>query len=147
METLLRLALPPEANAPGLARGALTTLQARLHADLDLEHVQLMVTELITNSLQHAKPAGREWIELSVKVDGDRLRFEVKDPGGGFRAAREAYESVPANPEAEAQPPEAGYGLTIVSTLSDRSGVRWDDGTVVWFEIDLSAIDSGPAAL
>jgi hypothetical protein len=34
-----------------------------------------------------------------------------------------------------------GFGLDIVTAASDRFGLRWEEATVAWFEIDLDPFE------
>jgi anti-sigma regulatory factor (Ser/Thr protein kinase) len=101
-------------------------LDDRLERSL-LDDVRLLVSELVTNSVRHARcncDAGI--VGLDVKVHPDCLRVEVSDPGHGFEP----------KPRYEGQSAESGWGLYLVDTLSSRWGVGRTDGTNVWFEID-----------
>jgi anti-sigma regulatory factor (Ser/Thr protein kinase) len=64
------------------------------------------------------------------------IRVEVKDPGGGCQAAAEALGEPPGRPGLNEPLPQGGFGLMVIAALADRYGVRQDQGTVVWFEVD-----------
>ena len=118
-----RLRIGGGPRAAGRARHELS----RLRADLDnplLESVRLLVTELVTNSVQHANA---DVVELAVLVARDRIRVEVSNPGATF----EAKEGEPG------QESESGWGLFLVDRLSDDWGVIDDEAGYqrVWFEI------------
>lgn len=118
-----RLELGPEVAAQ--ARRALAPLKAELSKDRFHDAV-LLVSELVTNCFRHAG-LGRDGVAfLNVEVDRDRVRVEVEDRGKGFVA--EPIQT----PHREA---ERGWGLTIVSRIADRWGVRGNGSTVVWFEL------------
>ncbi|MEV0350600.1 ATP-binding protein [Nonomuraea sp. NPDC050680] len=52
-----------------------------LESDL-LEDVELVVSELVTNSVKHAQfLPGREWVQLSIDMDPASVRVTVTDPG------------------------------------------------------------------
>jgi anti-sigma regulatory factor (Ser/Thr protein kinase) len=91
------------------------------------DRVELLVSELLTNSVIHAGMGGDQTVEVRLTCGGDRVRLEVADPGRRFRA-------VPVEP----RPGALGqWGFYLVSTLSDRWGVQeLDQGKTVWFEID-----------
>lgn len=85
------------------------------------EDVSLCVSELATNALLHGAPPGRGFL-LRVRYDGDVLRVEVHDSGGGE----------PCVPD---QADEGGRGLFLVAALADKWGVgQRDPGKVVWCE-------------
>lgn len=124
MNELLKLRLPPVARSAGVARHA---VQRRLHGlvgDPILADVELLVSELVTNSLRHADGSP---IELSVCADGPSLLVEVKDRGPGF------------DPDAVARRPKpsaGGWGLTLVQRIADRWGALPGHGSSsVWFRI------------
>jgi anti-sigma regulatory factor (Ser/Thr protein kinase) len=92
-----------------------------------LEDARLLVSELVTNSIRHGNLAAGQDIELRADVDGDALRVEVRDPGGGFELqARTAGTQE-----------NSGWGLYLVGLLAERWGVSRDGSTMVWFEIPL----------
>jgi anti-sigma regulatory factor (Ser/Thr protein kinase) len=82
------------------------------------------VSELVTNSVQHAQTGPDDSIELKLSIDDELIRVEVSDSGPGFEP--------PSDPGGEAR--ERGWGLFFVSQLTDRWGVA--DKGHVWFEID-----------
>jgi len=82
------------------------------------------VSELVTNSVQHAQVGAEDSIVLALDIDDEDVRVEVRDDGPGFEP--------PATP-----PPDdadAGWGLFLVEQLADSWGVA-DDGKGVWFQI------------
>jgi serine/threonine-protein kinase RsbW len=134
MRTVLTRGLPPDATAPRLARSALAELLWHLRPDR--AELRLMVSELVTNCVRHAHLAPSQRIELAVFEVSAGIRVEVKDPGGGFQAAAEALGQPPGRPDPDVPLPQGGFGLMVIAALADRSGVRQDQGTVVWFEVD-----------
>ena len=121
-ETLaLRLAGGP--TAPGRARTALRSLD-RTVADLR-DDVDLLVSELVTNSVVHAQA---RQVELHATAGASGVRIEVSDPGPGFDkdlARREP--SLTGG---------GGYGLNIIDKVANRWGVKRNHLSHVWFEID-----------
>ncbi len=91
-----------------------------------LEDATLLVSELVTNAVRHAPRAGSPEVELRLKVDPERVRVVVSDPGGGFLAPR-----LPTAAES------SGWGLYLVDRIADRWGVISTDRNEVWFEIDV----------
>lgn len=131
MTTITR-SLAPGVDAATRARRALDELEASIPEPV-LQDLELLVSEVVTNAVRHAGASRGDLIDLSVDVDRGRVRVEVADPGPGF-------EPVPATPTMFQ---ESGWGLYLVGQLSDRWGVeveRDPQGTVVWFEIDLTRV-------
>ena len=88
------------------------------------EEVELLVTELATNGVKHARPERDNRITLDAKVDDRRLHVAVRDRGTGFDPER--------RPQPRAEP--GGWGLVLVDGLADRWGVELEP-TTVWFEL------------
>lgn len=120
----LRLAATP--GAPEQARSWLKALAEPL-INGRLPAAQLMVSELVTNSLRHARLGREDGIDVTVSTSGQRVRVTVGDPGPGFQAPLE-----PALPPMAA--PD-GRGLFIVSRMADRWGVEAGGESRVWFEL------------
>ena len=93
------------------------------------ETLQLLVTELVTNSIRHGRLGTTQWIDLSVESTPQAVRVSVSDPGVGF--------SWPAVPPRPGNP--SGWGLYLVEQMADRWGVVGNDTTRVWFEIERGA--------
>jgi len=92
-----------------------------------LQDATLLVSELVTNAVRHAPHAGTPEVELRLKVEPERVRVVVSDPGGGFDAS-------PRLPTASES---SGWGLYLVDRIADRWGVITKDRNEVWFEIDV----------
>jgi anti-sigma regulatory factor (Ser/Thr protein kinase) len=113
-------------NAPAAARRALAAFGPRIHDDL-LERGGLALTEVVTNSVQHAGLAATDRIELSLTLVPEALRVEVCDDGPGFLA-------MPVSSKPNQSP--GGWGLWMVDRLADRWGVDSSNSTRVWIEFD-----------
>ena len=122
------LRLPGDVTAAAVARRSLDGLSKKV-SDKVFEDVRLLVTELITNSVRHAKLDGEADIHLRVAVRSDVVRVEVADAGKGFEPRGRNAPLTQAS----------GWGLYLVEKLSDRWGVERDPRTRVWFEIDVPA--------
>ena len=105
------------------ARLALADLDSHLDAALAFD-VRLLVSELVTNSVQHARVAAEDSIVLVLAISNATVRVEVRDEGPGFEP--------PASPPADDA--DKGWGLFLVEQLADSWGVS-DGGKGVWFEI------------
>ncbi len=122
-----RSTLPRDGSAPAQARRAIEAHAALLAPD-DLDTARLLVSELVTNALQH----GEGEIALTLDVDERRARVAVHDAGGARPRRRAAAGA------------EGGFGLNLVSTLAARWGVDADEG--VWFELDRPGPPPAPAS-
>ncbi len=87
-----------------------------------LEAVELMVSELATNCVQHA----RSDFAIAIALSSGEIRVEASDDGGGGRPTRRS--PAPREP--------TGRGLLVVEALSDSWGVDTrPDGKTVWFSL------------
>ncbi|MBA3264697.1 MAG: ATP-binding protein [Thermoleophilaceae bacterium] len=116
----LRLRGGPEAAAK--ARRGLSKLRADIDPPL-METLRLLVTELVSNSVRHARS---ETVILKVLVGRSAVLTEVTDEGPGFDPAGTG------GPGTD----ESGWGLFLVERLAHRWGVNQQaDATRVWFEL------------
>jgi serine/threonine-protein kinase RsbW len=96
------------------------------YVDDDLvERGRLVVTELVTNSVRHARLTPAQQIELRVSARRDLLRVEVIDDGHGFDPAATRPEPARA---------DGGWGLRLVAQLTDRWEIDVSHSTRVWCE-------------
>jgi anti-sigma regulatory factor (Ser/Thr protein kinase) len=113
---------PPADDAPAQARAALEVFDQILGAEL-LEDLQLVVSELITNSVKFGP---KRPITLRLRVDGEGVvSGEVIDQGDG---ERNKVEMVP-EPSLD-----GGWGLYLLDRVARRWGVH-EGSTHVWFEL------------
>ena len=112
---------------PGAVPDARRALEALVEevSSQTLQDLRLLVSELVTNSVRHAGLTEAQTIELKVKLMPDNVRVEVNDQGAGFEPM----------PRSANGGDESGWGLYLVSRLSDRWGVSSDGVTRVWFEL------------
>lgn len=112
-------------DAPRAARRAMRALGACALPEWRRFDLDLLVTELVSNSLLHADPGP---ITLRATVSGDVLRVEVWDDGPGIeRRPRRRMPSASAG---------QGRGLPLLERLADRWGTARADGRAcVWFEM------------
>lgn len=112
----LRRVFPADRDAPTAARRAV----ADLAADFDPEtqfRLELLVTELVSNSFAHADGAR---IGLRVHADPQQVHVTVLDEGPGFDPDRVGSVD--------------GFGLVLLSQLADRWGADRGGGrSAVWF--------------
>lgn len=116
-------------RAPGEARRFVRETLARWgsHADeTQLGDVELVITELVTNAVCHARSPHR--VELSNRAAGLRIVVEDNDPTLPFAAAQP--ENYPR-----------GRGLAIVAAVCERWGYEQTHlGKVVWAELRLGTV-------
>lgn len=112
-----------EPRAVPEARAAIDVLRGRLSAER-FEDLRLMVSELVTNSLRHARLGPSDQINLTVAMEGSVVRVQVCNPGRGFDI-----------PPRDATSPNGGWGLIIVDRLARDWGILGRDATCVWFEM------------
>jgi anti-sigma regulatory factor (Ser/Thr protein kinase) len=117
--------LVPEAASR--ARAVLNYELGRSVSGKVLDDATLLVSELVTNAVRHAPKAGSPELELRLRLDAERIRVVVSDPGAGFVAA-------PRLPTASES---SGWGLYLVDRIADRWGIISNDRNEVWFEIDV----------
>jgi anti-sigma regulatory factor (Ser/Thr protein kinase) len=123
MESDMSFELAGGPDAVTAARLALADLESHVDPSVAFD-VRLLVSELVTNSVQHAEVSAEDSIVLAVRFSDETVRCEVRDHGPGF--------DPPAAP-----PPDdadAGWGLFLVEQLADAWGVG-DSGKGLWFEI------------
>jgi len=122
MPTDLSLSLSPAPCAGGLARVALREhfaggLRRATFADLEL-----VVSELVTNAIEH----GRGTVQVEVSHSVPEVRGSVSDRGSGFDYALRDLGGTQ----------DRGRGLAIVNALVTDWGIR-RGSTQVWFAISL----------
>ena len=118
---------PHHPTSVSRARHAIDGLETAVDEET-LATVRLLVSELVTNSVRHARPDRSGEIELSVSASPKTVRVEVADSGPGFNA----------QPRTGDQDQGSGWGLHLVELLSHRWGTMREKGMRIWFEIDHS---------
>ena len=121
--------LDAEPRAPALARRALDPLAPDIGEDA-LDRLQLLVTELVTNSLRHGSLRDEDLILLDVYLNGETVYTEVHDDGVGFTPAAPNLDPVRAS----------GWGLWLLDHLTTRWGIENQAGTTAWFEMPVASI-------
>lgn len=112
--------LPRHPTSPAIARSAVLVTAAGMPAAA-LDDAELLTSELVTNSVQHADG---DTIRLHVVLGPSTLRVEVADGSERSIRPRAADEA-------------GGFGLTLVATMATRwGGGRVAGRNVTWFEMD-----------
>jgi anti-sigma regulatory factor (Ser/Thr protein kinase) len=114
-------------NGPRAARDTrerIAILQSNLGPDV-LADITLLVSELVTNAYRHSGTSAGDPITLRVSMKNRVVRVEVEDRG----------QSQPG-PHLREPDETGGWGLQLVSTLSDRWGTqKMLKGNRVWLEL------------
>jgi anti-sigma regulatory factor (Ser/Thr protein kinase) len=120
VQRILAVRIAGGPDAPRRARSALHALDGQL-GSLSKD-VALLVSELVTNAVTHAKA---QVVGLCVlRLDGD-LRVEITAPGPAFEP--------PAGPRPDYR---GGFGFHLIAQLAKDWGVaREASETRVWFEV------------
>ena len=113
--------LSPEAPSARQARRFVDETLRRWECDDLLDTVELLVSELVTNAVIHA----RSDVDVSVQLLSDRVRIEVADQSpDGVRRRELSTEG------------SSGRGISMVESLASAWGVTTTRaGKSVWFEV------------
>ena len=120
------LPLALDARASAAARIVVAdALRGRVAASV-LADVQLVMSELVTNSVRHSA-ASAGGVVVRVQLTGTMVRLEVEDLGRGGVIA-------PRSPDLNGG---GGFGLNLVQALSERWGIErvLAGGTRVWAQL------------
>jgi len=114
--------LPPDRAAAASARRFVSDTMREWGCDDLIPDAELLVSELVTNAVLHARSATR----VTIERGGTTLRVSVCDDSRDRPHLRDG------GPEAV-----SGRGLVIVDRVARRWGVDTNEaGKCVWFEID-----------
>ena len=119
---MVRMELDPLPESPGRARAQLRQFLRSLRVEEGVvEDAELLVTEMVTNAVLHAKTT----VILEVEVDGERVGVAVTD-----RSDR------PLQPRRPSSDAVTGRGLTILDELAPGWSVEHHDrGKTVRFSL------------
>ena len=117
------LALPDDLHSAARARALVRTTLTAWGLDVLHDAASLVVSELVTNAVVHARSGPL----LVLSVRGDVLRISVRDDDGG----------TPPRPLAVDDDASHGRGLALVDAVGRRWGVEQlpDGGKSVWCEL------------
>lgn len=116
-----RAHLEADPRSSAAARRFVEETLRRWECDGLLDTVNLLVSELVTNSIVHAASDA----DIAVLLKPDAVRIEVTDHGHALLEVKQAGES-----------DTSGRGLALVEALSSSWGViPGPDGNTVWFEV------------
>lgn len=118
-----RIELSPTPGSVAVARRWSTELAAQAGFKVEVDTVALLVSELVTNVVLHARTA----CELVIDISGDVLRVEVRDGSNAIPTA-----TIQNDPMAL-----SGRGMVLIDALSTTHGAEAlpGGGKLVWFEL------------
>jgi anti-sigma regulatory factor (Ser/Thr protein kinase) len=122
--------VPGGKRAAGVARRSVLSSRVGVPGVMR-QRVALLLSELVTNAIQHGGAGPHETIQVRLSATRERVRVEVHDPG--------ARGPVPTDRlEAET----GGYGLLLVDRLADGWGREQTNagGSLAWFELDIEGL-------
>jgi hypothetical protein len=115
--------LPPADHSVPLARHVTLDLLRLWRAPHDRDDAALLVTELVTNVVDHV--GGEASFTLELELAGGRLRVAVVDGSSVLPVVRELNSAHPR-----------GRGLLLVQALAERWGCEErDGGKRVWLDL------------
>jgi anti-sigma regulatory factor (Ser/Thr protein kinase) len=122
---IAEVTLPADSGAAGAARMVTAHCLTGLVSERILPDVQLMVSELVTNSVEHGELGDGDAVLVRIYLAAETVRLEIENPGTA---------GVVASRPPDRTSPEDGFGLHVVDHLSARWGVVRAGSTNVWFE-------------
>ena len=111
-------------DAPHAARVAVSGWLGGRVAPRDVADAQLIVSELVTNSVVHADAPADASICISAESGDGVLRLAVGDAGVDRAISMRTPELG-----------RSGLGLHVLDEIARRWGVQRSSGTLVWFEL------------
>jgi anti-sigma regulatory factor (Ser/Thr protein kinase) len=121
--------VPGGKRAAGVARRSVLSAKAGMPGVIR-HRVALLLSELVTNAIQHGGAGPHETIQVRLASTPKRVRVEVHDPGARGATPRDRIEA------------GGGYGLLLVDHLADGWGREETaaGGSLAWFELSLDGL-------
>ena len=124
-----------EIGAPSVARREMLTRLGETLDEIEQMDVELLVSELVTNTLRRSTADGSSSIDVRVEVDSEAIVVAVDDAGQDF--------SAPVIPQPRLDGLPNGFGLFLIDQLSAGWGAEHGAGCCIWFRLDRR---TGPAS-
>jgi anti-sigma regulatory factor (Ser/Thr protein kinase) len=127
-ELRFSLRLPAHPFSVSIARGVLKLLDPLVNG-AHLEAAELVLSELVTNSVRHGSTSVDDVVDIELTVSAHRMSGVVRDGGPPFE------------PLGSARAPDqsGGFGLDIARKLADLTIDRTEGGNVVTFTVSAGA--------
>jgi anti-sigma regulatory factor (Ser/Thr protein kinase) len=128
----VEVVLPADTGAPRAARHVVASHLGDLVAPSVLASAQLLISELVTNSVRHSGVAAGQQLTVRVDLGQTWCRVQVEDPGRDGVIAPRPVDAVQGS----------GMGLNVVQELSERWGLERasEGGTWVWAQLSRAAV-------
>jgi anti-sigma regulatory factor (Ser/Thr protein kinase) len=126
LDMVAEVRLPADITAPGAARGVIARCLSGLAEPGIIADAQLLASELVTNSLQHAALHNGDPVGLRVYLGARAVRLEIDNPGTA---------GVIATTPPSDRDGLGGFGLALVDGVAAEWGVQRTGGTCVWCEL------------
>jgi anti-sigma regulatory factor (Ser/Thr protein kinase) len=129
---LVEVPIVLDVQAPGAARTFVAQCLDERVVPSALDNARLLVSELVSNSLQHGGGQVGDRVVVSVELMPDWFRVGVQDSGSDAVIAARPASVDTGN----------GFGLNLVHLLSERWGVERlaGGGTQVWAQLSRSPL-------
>jgi anti-sigma regulatory factor (Ser/Thr protein kinase) len=124
----LRLRLPARPETLPLVRRALEEMGLPEHV---LKDAELLTTEMVSNSIQHADLGPSDHIDVTASWSGTVLRVIVRDSGPGLVSEEMVAGSIRPSPGGQ-----SGWGLYLVDRIASRWGTNLGGSVGFWFELE-----------
>jgi len=128
----LAVVLPGGPGAAVEARSAVGLLRRPIGNEL-VPLIELLVTELVGNSVTHGGAGPDDPVRLELVVSNQTVRVEVSDLGPGHSPDPRPEPALDGN---------GGWGLIMVDRSATRWGIR-QGGRCVWFELERNGAAGG----
>jgi anti-sigma regulatory factor (Ser/Thr protein kinase) len=127
---IVSFTVPGGKRAAGVARRSVLSSKVGVPGVMR-QRLALLLSELVTNAIQHGGAAAHETIQVRLSSTPKRVRVEVFDPGSHGDGPRERLETE-----------SGGYGLLLVDRLADGWGREeiGTGGSLAWFELDVEGL-------
>jgi signal transduction histidine kinase len=123
--------LAADTGAPEAARRSIEELRSTIDPTT-LDEAVLLTSELVTNSVRHARLDEQQSIGVRAFVGQSSVRVEVSDPGRGFDAHGVSRPAA-----------GGGWGLWLLDRIASSWGVHPGQPTTVWFELGFPPAQQG----